>query len=131
MIDAGRVVQAGTADDLLHMPANPFVAAFVGTNYFTGTATRRGAGTEVVTTAGARLVSADSLVGEVAVIVDPWQVRVGRPATAPARQNMVCGPVAQLVRRGSTVCVTLDSRPPVLAELSAEDAANLEPSITA
>ena len=37
VLEAGRLVQVGTAADLLEGPASPFVAALTGVNYFRGT----------------------------------------------------------------------------------------------
>ena len=148
VIDAGRIVQTGTAADLQRAPASPFVAAFVATNYFRGTARRDGDLTVVDLAQGRRFVCTAPAGGGVALVVDPWAVRLARAGGEPAAAdtvvdptgtvgptrvatavaataaslNVVQGTVAQLVRMGGVVRVTLSSDPPVVAELPAERA---------
>jgi molybdate transport system ATP-binding protein len=148
VIDAGSIVQTGTAADLQRTPASPFVAAFVATNYFRGTAHRDGDLTVVTLPQGTRFVCTAPAGGDVALVVDPWAVRLTRAAGDPtatdtvveptgaagatavstsvaaaaAALNVVRGPVAQLVRTGGVVRVTMSSDPPLVAELPAGQA---------
>ena len=134
VIDAGRIVQTGTATDLMRSPATPFVAAFVATNYFRGRASRRGDLTEVALPNGRRLVCAAPASGDVAMVVDPWAVRLTPPGTlqdpppaeSPPGPNVLQGPVAQIAHLGGVVRVTVDCDPPLIAELPAEQAAALD-----
>ena len=71
VIDAGRIVQTGTTADLQRAPASSFVAAFVATNYFSGTAHRDGDLTAVTLPRGRRLVCSAPASGDVALVVDP------------------------------------------------------------
>ena len=142
VIDAGRIVQTGTAADLVRAPASPFVAAFVGTNYFRGRASRRGDLTEVVLPTGRRLTCSAPATGNVAVVVDPWAVRLAPLPAATAttaeaeaaraeaarmspEPNALRGPVAQIAYLGGVARVTVDCDPPLIAELPAEQAAAL------
>ena len=126
VIDAGKIVQTGTAADLLRAPASPFVAAFVATNYFRGHASRKGDLTEVVLPSGRRLACAAPGTGDVAVVVDPWAVRLAPPTMAPPEPNVLQGPVAQIAHLGGVVRVTVASDPPLFAELSVAQAAALD-----
>jgi len=126
VIDEGKVVQVGTAADLMRAPASPFVAAFVGTNCFTGVARRDGRLTEVTVPGGARFSITTPASGKVSVVVDPWAVRLISPATAPAGPNTVHGLVTQTVPLGSRIRVTLGSDPPFIAEIPAEQAAGFD-----
>ena len=115
----------------MRAPATPFVAAFVATNYFRGRASRNGDLTEVALPTGRRLVCATPASGDVAMVVDPWAVRLTTPAAttpaaAAARPNVLQGPVAQIAHAGGSVRVTVDCDPPLIAELPAEQAAALD-----
>ena len=126
VIDAGRIVQTGTAADLMRAPATPFVAAFVATNYFRGRASRNGDLTEVALPTGRRLVCATPASGDVAMVVDPWAVRLATASATASGPNVLQGPVAQIAHAGGSVRVTVDCDPPLIAELPAEQAAALD-----
>ena len=125
VIDEGKVVQVGTAADLVRAPASPFVAAFVGTNCFKGVARRDGDTTEVTVSERARFSIATPASGEVSVVIDPWAVRLSS-AASPAGPSTVHGLVVQAVPLGGRIRVTLGSDPPLIAEIPAEQAAGLD-----
>src|SRR5262249_11515137 len=69
----GRIVQAGSAEELIASPATPFVAELAGGNLLTGQARVRVDGlTEVVLDNGLTIVSTDEADGPVGVVVHPW-----------------------------------------------------------
>ena len=122
VIDAGQIIQSGTAADLIRIPASTFVAAFVGTNFFAGSAHQSGGVTEIVTPGGAVLTSPSLATGPAAVVVDPWAVLLSAIEATPAGPNVLHGRVAQIARTGGTVRVTVGSDPPIVAELPADQA---------
>ena len=95
VIDAGRIVQVGTAADLMRAPASPFVAAFVATNYFRGTARSDGGLDEVTLATGRR----------------PF---APRPQAATSRSSSIPGPCSLPHPRprlwGRTSCRALSCR---------------------
>jgi molybdate transport system ATP-binding protein len=113
----GRLVQVGSATELVAAPADPFVASFTGGNLISGTA-RRGAGglTEVALDAGGLLYSTDSLAGRVGAVVHPWEIAVARETPADSALNHVMAPIASLVPSGNRVRVRIG---PLTAELTA------------
>jgi molybdate transport system ATP-binding protein len=113
----GRLVQVGSATELVAAPADPFVASFTGGNLISGTA-RRGAGglTEVALDAGGLLYSTDSLAGRVGAVVHPWENAVARETPADSALNHVMAPIASLVPSGNRVRVRIG---PLTAELTA------------
>jgi molybdate transport system ATP-binding protein len=125
VMEEGRVVQVGTAADLVQAPASPFVAAFTGVNYFAGTAVRRGSVTEVRID-GAALVSTDHAEGPVGAVVPPWDVSLSARRPEGSALNALEGPVARMAAVGNRVRVTLASHPPVVAEITEESARRLE-----
>ena len=67
VMQAGRVVQAGTPQDIYSRPASPFVAGFVGlTNLVEGTATAAGIETSI-----GRFPNPDRVPGPVTVLIRP------------------------------------------------------------
>jgi molybdate transport system ATP-binding protein len=125
VIEAGRIVQRGTAAELLQAPASPFVAAFTGVNYFRGVAARRGHVTEV-RTEGAILTSTDEAEGPVGAVVPPWDVSLSASRPEGSALNALEGPVARVVTVGNRVRVTVGSRPPIVAEITEDSARRLD-----
>jgi molybdate transport system ATP-binding protein len=126
VMEDGRVVQVGTAEDLLQAPVSPFVAALSGVNYFAGTAVRRGVLTEVRAVNGeARFLSTDEQSGTVGVVVYPWDVAVAAERPEGSSLNALAGPVARMATIGNRVRVTVASTPPIVAEVTGESAARL------
>ena len=129
VMDEGRIVQSGTTAELLRSPASGFVAAFVGSNFFSGVATSVGGITEVTLDSGAIVASVAPATGRVGVIVQPWDITL-RDAAAEASavpsssdgpgQNVLTGAVTSVAPRGGTLRVSVASSPPVVAEVPAE-----------
>ncbi len=87
VMDGGRIVQLGTAEDLYARPANAFVARFIGrTNVVRGRVAGREAGALVVEVNGRRLAAtaggpAPAIGDEVALVIRPETVEL-RPAAS-------------------------------------------------
>ena len=123
VVDQGRVLQVGTAADLLAAPADGFVASFMGANLLPGTA-RPGAGglTEIVLDSGASVYSAEVGAGRVGLAVYPWEIALARSEAADSAVNHLRGEVRSLVALGNRVRVRVG---PVTAEVTAASAARL------
>jgi len=83
VVEAGRVVQAGTADDVRERPRSTYVADLVGQNLFRGVAT---AG--VVRLGGADLVSSHAIDGDVFAVVSPRAVALHRTRPEGTPRNV-------------------------------------------
>ncbi|HEV8602339.1 MAG TPA: ABC transporter ATP-binding protein [Gaiellaceae bacterium] len=119
----GKLVQMGTAVELIAAPATPFVAELAGSNLLSGTAALRPDGlTEVVLPGGARVVSADRGEGEVGIIVYPWEIAVAREQPVDSMQNHIRGEIASLVPVGNRVRVKVGE---LTAEITAASAERL------
>jgi molybdate transport system ATP-binding protein len=119
----GRVVQIGTAEELIAAPASPFVAELAGTNLLAGTAMFRADGlTEVTLTGGQTIVSTDAASGPVSVLVQPWEISIARIAPEDSMQNHIRGRITSLVPVGNRMRVHLG---PLTAEVTAASAAQL------
>jgi molybdate transport system ATP-binding protein len=119
----GRLVQTGTAADLVAAPTTPFVADFTGANLLTGRARAAGDGlTEIVLADGTLIVSTDRLTGEVGAVVHPWEVGIARAQPLDSMQNHVRGAIESLVPVANRIRIRVG---PLTAEITAESAARL------
>ncbi len=103
MIVEGRILQLGSAAELLAAPADAFVASFTGANLLHGIA-RPGADglTEVVLDAGGSAFTTDAGEGRVGLAVYPWEISVARAVPADSAVNHVQGNVRSLVATGKS-----------------------------
>jgi molybdate transport system ATP-binding protein len=122
VLQSGRIVQSGTPSELVEAPVSPFVASLTGVNYFAGTASPLGPLTQIHAAGwAAPLVSADRGDGRVGVVVYPWEVALSPGPPRGSALNSVSGSVRRIATVGNRVRVTVDSVPPVVAEVT-EDA---------
>ncbi|MBD0329587.1 MAG: ABC transporter ATP-binding protein [Thermoleophilia bacterium] len=113
----GRVLQAGTAAELVASPAHPFVAELTGVNLVAGRARPLPDGlTEVVLGDGTRVYSPQPGSGRVGVVVDPADVALALVPPDDSALNRVRGEVASVVPLGARVRVRVG---PLTAEVTA------------
>jgi molybdate transport system ATP-binding protein len=121
VLQAGRIVQSGPVRELAEAPATEFVASLAGVNYFAGTARRAGELTEVRGEGWADpLRSVDGFEGPVGVVVYPWEVSLSSSPPDSSALNAVRGAVRRISMVGNRARVTLDSTPPIVAEVTEE-----------
>jgi ABC-type sulfate/molybdate transport systems ATPase subunit len=127
IVDAGRVVQEGTATELAAEPSSAFVADFTGAVVLTGSARPGKDGlTLVELDGGGTVASTDRGEGPVAVSVYPWEIAV-EPAGAQrtgSAQNRLLTEVVSVTAVGNRVRLGLTAPQPLAAEItraSAED----------
>jgi len=129
VIDAGRIVQVGSAGELAAAPASPFVADFTGAVVLTGTASPGAAGlTRVQLDGGGEVSSAEDAYGPVAVTVYPWDIAIA-PAGAidpGSARNHLDVEVVSVTAVGNRVRVGLAAPQPLTAELTEPAVARLE-----
>jgi molybdate transport system ATP-binding protein len=122
VIDAGRIVQRGSASELAAAPATAFVADFTGAVVLTGTATPQAAGrlTVVELDGGGIASSTDPAAGRVAVSVYPWEITLGHRAagTGESAQNHLRARVVSITTLGNRVRVGLQAGQPLVAEVT-------------
>jgi molybdate transport system ATP-binding protein len=123
VIVEGRILQLGTAPELVAAPNDPFVASFTGGNLLRGEARPAEHGlTAVRLEDGITLYSTDSGDGRVGLVVYPWEVSLARAAVADSALNHVTAPITSLVPLGNRVRVRVG---PLVAEVTAESAEQL------
>jgi molybdate transport system ATP-binding protein len=113
VLEAGRVVQAGTIAEIVGKPKSRFVADLVGVNCFFGTC--RGG---MFTTAGGQLVVASELQGEAIATLHPRAVSLFRERPAGSPRNVWRAPVLALETTLERVRVQLGGAIPVVAEVT-------------
>ena len=126
VIEDGRVSQTGPPDELRQRPATSYVAEVVGVNLYTGTLVPIEAGAGRLDTREGSLVvawpaglDAGAPVADVAAVIRPADVglHLAEPEGGSAR-NRLHGPVAAISLEGERARVRLDSRPPIVAEVT-------------
>ena len=113
----GRVVQDGTAAELIARPCDAFVASLTGASLLLGTARPDEGGlTEVVLDDGASAWSTDEAQGRVGIAVHPWEVALGRRAADDSAVNHLEGVISSIVPVGNRARVRVGD---LVAEISA------------
>jgi molybdate transport system ATP-binding protein len=124
VVDAGRVIQRGSAAELAGAPASAFVAGFTGASVLPGTARRRADGlTEIALDGGGAIVSVDELTGAVAAVIHPWDVSLAEPGAIHddvSTQNRLPAVVTAVTPLGTRARVALALPAPLAAEVTME-----------
>ena len=113
VLEAGRVVQTGTADEIRMRPRSRYVADLIGVNLLRGVAERG-----VVRVRDAVLVAADAIDGDVFAVFHPNAVALHRDRPEGTPRNVWPGTVAALDLEGDRVRVTLDGPVPLSADVT-------------
>jgi molybdate transport system ATP-binding protein len=128
VLDAGRIVQRGTAAELAAAPASAFVADLTGAVVLRGHARRATDGlTRVALDGGGEVVALAPAAGAVAVSVHPWEIALepaGSAASGSAR-NRLDVEVTSVTAIGNRVRVGLAAPQPLAAELTGASVARL------
>ena len=123
MLVDGTLRQLAPPSELVARPRDAFVASFTGANLLRGVALRSDGLTAVRLESGDRVWSTDEASGDVAVVVYPWDVSLGREHADDSALNVVRGDVGSLVEVANRVRVRVG---PLTAEVTASSAERLE-----
>jgi len=130
IIDAGRIVQEGSASELASTPGSAFVADFSGAVVLEGQA-HSGAGglTIVALDGGGEVASSDIGAGRVGVSVHPWEITIetvtGEHPPSSAL-NRLPGVVTTITTIGNRVRLGINAGQPLVAEVTAASVEGLE-----
>jgi len=133
VIDAGEIVQEGSASELAAKPGSAFVADFTGAVVLTGEASPGPGGlTMVALHGGGTVTSVDRAEGPVAVSIFPWEVAITPNGAAPSAgsvQNRLPATIVSLTTVGNRVRLGLAGPQPLAAEITtlAADELGLRP----
>ena len=119
----GRILQTGSAAELVAGPADSFVASFTGATLLEGTASPGADGlTEVVLDAGGTAWSTDPGAGRVGLAVYPWEVSLSHDLPSDSAVNHIRATVASIVPLGNRTRIRVG---PIVAEVTAASAERL------
>jgi molybdate transport system ATP-binding protein len=123
VIEGGRIDQRGTREDMLRHPRSAYVAEFMGVNLFRGRiVARESDGLARVSTAAGEVAVIDHEPGDdVFVVVHPREITLHLGAVEGSARNQYRGVIAEVVAEppfGERYRVALDSRPPLVAEVT-------------
>jgi molybdate transport system ATP-binding protein len=129
VLEHGRVSQAGSLGEVLRAPASAWVARFLGVNLFTGRVLGpAGAGTVRVQVAEATLEVPATEAEAVRVVLHPREVTLAHQSHEGSARNHLRGPVREVAPEpphGDTVRVSLDTVPPLVAQVTRASAESL------
>jgi molybdate transport system ATP-binding protein len=130
VMENGTLTQEGSREELLHHPRSAYVAELLGLNLFRGRVVgRESAGMARIDAGGASITAADpGTDDEVFLAVDPREVTIHIVPPEGSAQNLLRGPIEEIVPeppRGERLRVIVESRPPIVAEVTARAVAAL------
>jgi len=114
VIEAGRIVQSGSAAEVTERPRSRYVADLVGVNLFRG----RARGETVELDGGSQLIAAGAGQGDVFAVIHPRSVSMWRSRPDGTPRNVWRGTAAGLDLEGERVRVRVASVPPIVAEVT-------------
>ncbi len=123
VVEEGRVVQEGTATEVARSPRTPWVAGLLGQNAWEGLTTTVGlaVGGSVITVADPLPPGSRAL-----ALCEPSSVTLHRSAPHGSARTVLTGAVVETRALAGRVRVTVGSEPPVVAEVTAAAAADLD-----
>jgi molybdate transport system ATP-binding protein len=124
VIRDGRLLQVGTARELVEAPADAFVARLTGGNLLPGHAAAAHNGLTAVTLdAGGVVYAAEGGAGRVGVVVHPWDVALAHSQPDDSSLNHVRAAITSLVPVGNRMRVRVG---PLTAEITVASAERLD-----
>jgi molybdate transport system permease protein len=123
VLEAGSVVQQGTAAEVAAAPRTPWIAGLLGQNAWRGTTDASGLAVD----GGGHIAAAEPLPGgaRALALVDPAAVTLHRSRPQGSARTVLEGQVGQVRTLGGRVRVSVDGRPAVVAEVTVAAAADL------
>jgi molybdate transport system ATP-binding protein len=123
VLEGGRVVQAGTPEELSSHPRSRYVAELLGLNLYRGRAERH----SVVLSSGRRLIAADPVPdgGDVFAVIPPRAVALHRVLPEGSPRNVWEGTVEGLDVIGNHVRAHVSGELPIIAEVTPGAVASL------
>jgi len=130
VLEDGRLTQEGAREELLRHPRSTYIADLMGLNLFRGRVVgrTRGGGAWLETAGGTITAPDPGTDDEVFITVSPREVTLHLEPPGGSAQNLIRGPIAEIVPEpphGDRLRVVLGSRPPLVAEVTADAAATL------
>ena len=103
----GRIVQAGTPEEVFSSPRDDFVAEFVGTNVLRGKVVGREGALTVIKVGNATLYSVDEAEGDVTLSIRPEEIIITKSPQECSARNVIEVSIVKKERRGPLVWLSL------------------------
>ena len=136
VLEAGRVSQQGSREDLMRHPRSAYVAEFLGVNFFKGSRVAGSAEgvTRIALPHGELWIAGAAVDGEAAALVHPREITLSLERPGGTARNVFAGAIEELMPEppaGELVRVSLASSPPLIAEVTraAVEALGLRPGM--
>jgi len=130
LIEAGRITQSGTPEEIRSSPRSAYAADLVGVNLFTGTlAPLEDGGAMLSTRNGDIVVAPDRAVvpGSTALAsIKPIDISLHATEPEGSARNVFHGEIVEVALDGDRARVRLASRPPLTAEVTAASIVRME-----
>lgn len=114
VLEAGTVVQTGSARDVTARPRSRWVADLAGVNLYRG----RGAADGIALDGGGHLTVPDVEPGDVFAVIHPRAVTIHRQRPDGSPRNVWPGRVAEVDEEGSRIRLLVDGSPSIVAEIT-------------
>ena len=121
VIEAGRIVQTGTPQEITRHPRTRYVAQLVGLNLLVGNAT----GTRVRLQDGTELITSEPHDSEVFVVARPTSIAVHRDMPHGSPRNVWAGVVSTVEQHGDLVRLFVAGPPDVIVDVTTHAMAEL------
>lgn len=123
VLEAGRIVQRGSAEELAAAPGSAYVADFAGACVLAGVAEPGEHGlTRLTLASGATILSTQAASGPARASVFPWEITLGRAAATDdeptSALNALPGTVDTVLRLGARARVVVRVPEPLVAEVT-------------
>jgi len=130
VLEAGRVSQTGSREDLMRSPRSPYVAEFLGVNLFRGSLAQPAArgGARIALPLGELVISECAADGDTAVVIRPREITLALERPMGTARNVFEGAIEELVPEppdGELLRVSLATTPPLIAEVTRQAVAAL------
>jgi molybdopterin-binding protein len=115
ILEGGRILQSGTAEEVTRRPRSRYVADLVGVNLMRG----RAAGGHIAVEGGGTLTALEGADdGDVFAVVHPRNISLYRTEPEGTPRNVWSGRIIALDRQGDRVRVTVEGMPRLVAEVT-------------
>ena len=127
VLEHGRVSQHGTRESLMRHPRTPYVAEFLGVNFFRGHLAVPGSapGARIAIPHGEIVLATHDAPGLTTIVVRPREITLSAERPAGTARNVFEGTIDELAPEppaGDLVRVSLASTPPLIAEITRQAA---------
>lgn len=118
VMDKGKVLQQGTAAELIAKPKSSFVADFSGTNYFKAKliGEKQGLMQFLVDGAELPLLSKYSGDGELSIMIHPWDIQLSKQPVHVQDMNVIQGTIINILSYGNRTRIDIEGTIPLTIE---------------